>query len=108
MQAGPDSEELMMSLFAEDGILIEPFSGKPMTFVGKDAIRVRHKEMVAAPHPPDFHLEINRIYTDGTTVFSDWTCTAPSVMPAPMKGRDEYVLRDGKIQKLEILLLQAG
>ena len=59
--------------------------------------------MMATPRPPDFRLVLDRIDTDGGGIAADWTCTA-SVMPAPLKGRDEYVLKDGKIERLEIRL----
>ena len=39
MQAGPDGEEAMMALFADDAALTEPFSGEPRNHQGIDAIR---------------------------------------------------------------------
>ena len=106
MQAGANGEDLMVSLFEEDGVLVEPFSGQAQHFVGHDAIRARYREMTGSPRPPDFTLTIDQVYADADSVFAEWSCTA-SVMPVPLKGRDEYHLRDGKIQRLEIRLLGA-
>jgi hypothetical protein len=101
MQAGAEGEELMLSLFADDGVLVEPFSGQPTEHVGKAAIREHYRRMTSAPRPLDFTLRLGQISTDGTKVYADWTCTA-SVMPAPLTGRDEYTMSDGKIERLEI------
>lgn len=104
MQLGKEGEDQMVGLFTEDGVLVEPFSGAPREHRGQAAIRECYQQMMAAPRPPDFQLALDRIDTEGGRVVADWTCTA-SVMPAPLKGRDEYVLKDGKIARLEIQLL---
>jgi len=101
MQAGAEGEEDMMNLFAEDGVLVEPFNGVPQTHTGKPAIRARYKEMVSMPRPPGFLLRVNSISREGSSVFADWTCSA-DVFASPMAGRDEYVLDGGKIKKLQI------
>jgi hypothetical protein len=36
--------------------LVGAFGGQYQTNVGKDAVRARYDEMVAAPRPPDFLL----------------------------------------------------
>jgi len=104
MQAGATGEDRMVELFAEDGVLVEPFSGTPRTHHGQKAIRECYRMMMAAPRPPDFRLALDRIDAESGRILADWTCTA-SVMPGPMKGQDEYVLEGGKIKRLEIRLL---
>ena len=106
MQAGAAGEEEMMSLFAADGVLIDPFNGPPQTSTGKDAIRARYREMVSVPRPPDFKLTTNKVWAEGGKVYSEWTCTA-SVMPGPMVGKDTYDIENGLIKRLEIAILQA-
>jgi hypothetical protein len=104
MQAGAEGEDQMISLFTDDGVLVESFSGASREHRGKSEIRDCYRAMMAAPRPPDFRLTLDRIDTEQGRIAADWTCTA-SVMPEPLKGRDEYVLQDGKIARLEILLL---
>jgi len=103
MQAGSVGEDRMVDLFTEDGVLVEPFSGAPREHRGQAAIRDCYRAMMAAPRPPDFELKLDRIDVEAGRIFAEWTCSA-SVMPVPMKGRDEYVLRGDKIERLEIRL----
>jgi ketosteroid isomerase-like protein len=103
MQAGSSGEHLMVSLFAPDGILVEPFTGAPRTHVGHEAIRQNFREATSMPRSPDFKLSVDRIWMEGDNVAADWTCTS-SAMPAPLKGRDDFVIRDGKIARLEITI----
>src|SRR4051794_31576537 len=100
MQAGAAGQETMMSLFTDDAVLVEPFGGAPQAHEGIDAIRARYAEMVTT-RPPDFRLMLDRVDTDGTSVIADWTCTSV-VLPAPMEGQSRYIIRDGKIKRLEI------
>lgn len=103
MQMGPDGEELMMSLFADDAVLIEPFSGKPRTHEGLDAVREAFRDSWKEPPPPDMKLVLDRADRDGDRVRAEWTCTSP-VFPAPMRGYDLFTIRDGKITRLEIVM----
>ena len=105
MQMGPEGEELMMSLFAADAVLIEPFSGEPRTHEGFDAVREAFRETWKEPPPPDLKLVLDRADRDGDRVRADWTCTSP-VFPAPMKGYDLFTIRDGKIARLEIVMVE--
>jgi hypothetical protein len=104
MQAGPAGKEDMLALFTDDAVLIEPFSGEPKRFEGIASIRERYTAMVEEPRPPDFRLLLDRVDTDGTHVIAEWTCTSV-VLAAPMKGVSRYVIRDNKIQSLEINLV---
>lgn len=104
MQMGPEGEELMMSLFDEDAVFIEPFSGEPKTHEGFEAIREAFRDSWKEPAPPDLKLVLDRADRDGDRVRADWTCTA-SVFPAPMKGYDVFTIRGGKISRLEIVMV---
>src|SRR5579862_2247401 len=103
MQTGADGLEDLLELFAENGVLIEPFSGQAVAHQGKPAIQSRCAEMLGQPRPPDFRLTLDRVDREGDQVVTAWTCTAP-VMPAPLHGTDHYTIRDGKIERLEITI----
>jgi len=104
MQAGPSGENLMLDLFTPDGVLVEPFSGQPRTHTGQDEIRQCYRAMMDMPRPPDFTLTVDRIWMKGDNVVADWTCSS-QMMPAPLKGRDDFTIRDGRIERLEISLV---
>lgn len=106
MQAGPDGEEAMMNLFADDAVLVEPFSGQSQTHEGKPAIRQSFGDQWKDP-PPDLALVVDRIDLDGAHVRADWTCTSP-VFPSPMRGYDLFTLdAAGRITRLEIIVTDA-
>ena len=100
MQAGPSGEDEMMSLFADDAVFIEPFSGQVRTHEGKTAIRVSFQEMWREP-VPDLQLTLDRVDLDGERLRAEWTCTSP-VFPQPMRGYDLFTIGLGKISRLEI------
>jgi ketosteroid isomerase-like protein len=102
MQAGPAGERLMLSLFHDDAVFIEPFSGQPVTHTGLGAIRESFKQQTAHPLP-DMKLTLDRVDLDGAVVRADWTCSS-SAFPAPMRGHDLFTIRDGKIARLEIIV----
>lgn len=102
MQAGPTGEQLMMTLFRDDAVFIEPFSGQPVTHSGQAAIRESFQQQTAHPLP-DMKLTLDRIDLDGGIVRADWTCSS-SAFPAPMRGHDLFTIREGKIARLEIVV----
>jgi hypothetical protein len=102
MQAGPDGERLMMSLFHANAVLIEPFSGQPVTHRGHDAIRESFRQQTAHPLP-EMTLTLDRVDVDGALVRADWTCTS-SAFPTPMHGHDLFAIKDGLIESLEIIV----
>lgn len=104
MQAGPAGEETLLGLFAEDGVLVEPFTGKMQTHVGKQAIRASLREM-SKTRAPDLKLMLDRVDVDGGKLRADWSCTS-SILPAPMRGHDFFELRGGKISRLEIYVTE--
>ena len=106
MQSGPSGEEGMMALFDHRAVLIEPFSGKPQTHVGKDAIRASFRDQWKHPLP-DFKLTLDRVDLDGPQVRAEWTCTS-SAFPTPMRGYDLFTLNDDeKIARFEIIVTEA-
>jgi hypothetical protein len=102
MQAGAEGEQLMMSLFHDDAVFIEPFSGQPMTHGGHDAIRESFKKQTAHPLS-DMKLMLDRIDMDGPIVRAEWTCSS-SAFPTPMRGYDLFTIESGKIARLEIVV----
>ena len=105
MQSGPDGAGEMLSLFSDDAVFIEPFSGTPRTHHGKDEIRDAFLDMERDP-VPDLKLVMDRLDLDGEQLRAEWTCTAP-VFPAPMKGYDLFTIRAGKIARLEVVVTDA-
>jgi ketosteroid isomerase-like protein len=104
MQEGPAGTEALLALFAEDGVLVEPFTGQARTHAGKPAIRASLAEMMRN-RAPDFALKLDRVDMDGDRVRAEWTCTA-SVMPGPLRGYDLFTIRSGKIARLEIFITE--
>lgn len=99
MRTGPSSEPELMALFAEDAVLVEPFTGHPRTHQGKAAIRDSYRESWKSP-PPDMKITLHRVDLDGDCIRTQWTCTSPA-FPGPMRGEDRFTLRDGRIHRLE-------
>ncbi len=107
MQSGRGGEALMMSLFTEDAVFVEPFAGEPRTHEGLPAIREAFTDMWKEPPPPDMELKLLRADRDGNLVRADWTCTSP-VFEAPMNGYDLFTIEDGKISRLEVVMTAEG
>ena len=102
MQAGAAGEQLMMSLFHDDAVFIEPFSGRPVMHTGHEAIRASFQQQTAQPLP-DLKLALDRVDLDGAMIRAEWTCTS-SAFPAPMRGYDLFTIVGGKIARLEIVV----
>ena len=95
-----------MALFAEEAVLVEPFSGQVQTHTGQPAIRESFRDQWKNPLP-DLQLTLDRVDLDGGIVRAEWTCTSP-VFPTPMQGYDLFTLdAAGKIAKLEIVVTDA-
>ena len=107
MQSGSGGEALMMSLFSEDAVFVEPFAGEPRTHVGLPAIREVFLDMWREPPPPDMELKLLRADRDGNLVRAEWTCTSP-VFEAPMNGYDLFTIENGKIVRLEVVMKAQG
>jgi len=104
MQTGPSAFAELLTLFADDGVLVEPFTGRMQTHTGKQAIQASLEQM-AQNRAPDLTLTLDRVDMDGSAVRAEWTCTS-KVMPAPMRGYDLFVIRSGKISRLEIVITE--
>lgn len=106
MAAGPSGEEPMMVLFADDAILIEPFTGVAREHVGKETIRDAYRELFHEPPPPDMRLTLHRVERDGDSIEAHWSCTA-STYATDRLGVDRFTVRDGLIRRLEIIITQS-
>jgi ketosteroid isomerase-like protein len=104
MQAGPAGESAIMDLFADDAVLVEPFTGQPRTHSGKPAIRAALTTMWQG-RAPDLVLTLDRIDMEGDSVRAEWTCTS-AVLPGPLRGRDCLTVRSGKVVFLEIAITE--
>ncbi len=104
MQTGAASETEMMSLFADDAVYVEPFSGAPRTHAGKPAIRAVMAEGWKYPLP-DMRLTIDRVDVDGVSVRATWTCTSPGLPGGKGRGENLFVLKEGRIHRLETRFL---
>jgi hypothetical protein len=102
MQTGPAAEKDLLGLFAEDGILVEPFTGAVQTHEGKSAIKASLVPMWSN-RAPDMKIMLDRVDLQGQTIRAEWTCTS-SVMPGPMRGFDLFNIQGGKIKRLEIVV----
>jgi hypothetical protein len=104
MQRGADGQDQLLELFHDDGEYVESFAGQPRSHRGRAAIAAwlatswQHQ-------PPDIAITIDRIDIDGHQVRAAWTCRS-SAFTAPARGTDTYLVRDGRIQRLETVLTQ--
>jgi hypothetical protein len=104
MQTGPAAENDILELFAEDGVLVEPFTGRIQTHVGKAQLRACLQDMWKN-RAPDLMLKTDRVDLDGETLRAEWTCTS-TVLPGPMRGYDLFTIHQGKICRLEIAITE--
>lgn len=103
MRRGKAGEDELVALFDAEAEYIEPFGGQARRHVGTRAIRECLREGFEQP-PPELSLTIDRVDVDGPKVRAEWTCSSP-VFEAPIRGVDEYTLRDGRITRLETSLI---
>ncbi|MEM7141520.1 MAG: nuclear transport factor 2 family protein [Actinomycetota bacterium] len=102
MRVGADAEVEMMSLFADDAVYAEPFSGRDEPAVGKESIRERMQAGWAAPLP-NLELDVLSVELTGDAAVCTWECRS-SAFPAPVLGRDEYTFADGLITSLVVTI----
>ena len=100
MRRGSDAEHELLSLFAEDAVYVEPFSGEVRRWVGVDEIRAALRAGWETPMP-DMTLEVRQIEVTGDGARSAWTCTAEALGGA-VDGSDLYEIVDGRITRLEV------
>lgn len=102
MRIGVDAEEQMMALFTADAVYTDPFGDSTEPVVGVHAIRERLRAGWSF-NPPDLELDVLTVDIDGDRASSTWECRSAS-FPGPMRGRDEYRFRDGRIAELHVRL----
>lgn len=91
------------SLFAANGVYVEPFStGRPNEVVGPDAIR-QYFELSMQMRPADMTVALDRVEVRGGVVTSRWTCSSKD-WDQPIKGFDEMEVSEGKIVRLKVNL----
>lgn len=103
MQAGATAEAEMMSLFADDAVYCEPFSGREREHRGKPAIREAMAEGWKTPLP-NMRIEVDRLQVTGDSVRVQWTCHSPALPGGKGSGENIFTLRDGLISRLETRL----
>ncbi len=109
MQRGPDGLETLLELFADDAVYVESLTGgspdHPRVHRGKAAIeRALHSGLEW--NPPDFTIQLDRLHVEGGELTAEWTCRSEA-LPGPVRGVDRYILRDGRIARLETRLSHA-
>jgi hypothetical protein len=102
MQRGPDGEEELLALFADDAVYEEPFSDGAGVHRGIDAIRA-HLDLSLGQAPPDLRITVDSIDIGAGVVSADWTCESP-IWSKPARGRDRFEIREGRIARLETTL----
>jgi ketosteroid isomerase-like protein len=102
MQRGPEGEDELVALFAEDAVYIEPFSGQQHT--GRDAIRAWLRGSLR-DQPPGIRLTVDRLDVVEQTIVASWTCESDA-FARPARGRDHFTIRDGRITRLESRLTE--
>jgi hypothetical protein len=101
MQRGPEGEDELVALFADDAVYVEPFSGG--RHVGREAIRSWLR--ASWEHqPPGIRLTVERVEVVEDTVEATWTCESEA-FAQPVRGRDRFKIRHGRIARLESELL---
>lgn len=109
MRARAAGENGMAALFAEDAVYIEPFSSgsagsqEQRRHIGKIAI-VEFFGQAWSHQPADMTVSLDRLDIDGDLLRSEWTC-ASAVFTTPMRGYDLFTIQNGKIVRLETMLL---
>lgn len=103
MQAGATAEAEMMSLFTDDAVYLEPFSGQMREHHGKTAIRQAMAEGWKTPLP-DMRIEVDRLEATGETVRVQWTCHSPALPGGRGSGENIFTLSGGRISRLETRL----
>lgn len=102
MRRGEDGEQELLDLFADHAVWIDAFGGGE--HAGREAI-AEWLRSSRADAPPDLDLVVDRVDVDGPTAIAEWTCTSPAFV-RPARGRDRFVIRDGRIARLESTMTQ--
>lgn len=103
MQAGPEGAATLLSLFADDAVYVEPFSGAERTHEGLEAIRAALSPGWEQPLP-DLSITVDRVDTEADRITADWTCRSPALPSGQGVGTNVFHLVDGRIQRLHTTL----
>ena len=107
MQIGPAAEAKILSLFTDDAVWVEPYTGQRRSHSGKKAIQSALQQMWKQPPPPGFAITTDRMDVEGSNIRVDWTCSAVG-MPMMMRGYSLYTISaENKIARLELFITQA-
>jgi hypothetical protein len=104
MQGGASHEDAMMSLFADDAVYVEPFSGEVREHRGARAIRAVMRESLRAPLP-EMTLEIDRLDVTAREARAEWTCRSPALPGGAGSGVNVFTFEGGKIVRLVTTLV---
>jgi hypothetical protein len=97
MQRGPEGEDELIALFAEDAVYIEPFCGQQ--HAGRDAIRSYLRQSWRDP-PPGIRLTVERLEISEQVIEASWPCES-GAFSRPARGRDRVTIRYWQIIRLE-------
>jgi SnoaL-like protein len=102
MRGGPDAEDELLALFAEDAEYVAVAADARHRHVGRDQIRagVRGTRAVV---PWGAWLNVDRVEVVGQRVRAAWTCHSPA-FALPVRGVNEYTIQGGKIVRLQTTL----
>lgn len=103
--AGPQNMEFLKT-FADDAVLVEPFSGKPQTHRGIKAIEASFRTTWQYQPMPNFQIRMGQVEVAGERVRAEWTCTWDG-LGGSMKGVNDIEVRAGKIARMEITVTDA-
>ena len=103
--AGPDNMAFLRT-FADDAVLVEPFSGAPQTHKGIKAIEASFRTSWLYQPMPNFRIAMGQIEVAGEKVRAEWTC-AWDGLAGSMTGVNDILVRGGKIARMEITVTSA-
>ncbi|WP_305987230.1 nuclear transport factor 2 family protein [Roseibium sp. MMSF_3544] len=99
MQAGPSGSDILGSLFAEDAVYSEPFSGQTDPHRGRNAILAAF----AASRSDAFDdavINLGAVEIDGDTITVKWTCYSQAIPGGSGSGTNVFTLSGGRIISL--------
>ncbi|WP_434050677.1 MAG: nuclear transport factor 2 family protein [Roseibium sp.] len=99
MQAVPSGTDLLGSIFADDAIYSEPFSGQSEPHRGRDAILAAF----AASRSEDFDdavINLVAVEIEGNTITVKWTCYSRAIPGGSGSGTNIFTVSDGKVVSL--------
>lgn len=98
------SDMEFLTLFAENAVFVEPFSGKVRKHTGREAIKQSFLEQWKNP-PPNLKFQMGQVHVSGASVRAEWSCTWDG-LNGTMRGYDDFEIRAGKIASLEIIVTE--